>query len=101
MAKAWVYILLCADGAYYTGHTTNLEKRLAEHQAGEGSEWIRRRLPVELVFVQQMPDVDHAFRAERQIKGWSRRKKEALIAGDWDLLRWLAKKPSFRTEAER
>jgi putative endonuclease len=64
MAKAWVYILRCADGAYYTGYTTNLEKRLAEHQSGEGSEWTRHRLPVELVFTQEMPDEDHAFRAE-------------------------------------
>ena len=96
MAKAWVYILRCADGSYYTGRTTDLEKRLAEHQSGEGSDWTRHRLPVELVFEQEMPDEDHAFWAEQQIKKWSRGKKEALIAGDWDLLRWLAKKPKFR-----
>lgn len=96
MAKAWVYILRCADDSYYTGHTTNLEKRLAEHQAGEGSDWTRYRLPVELVFCQEMPDRDQAFLAEQQIKKWSRAKKEALIAGDWDTLRWLAKKPDFR-----
>ena len=96
MPKAWVYILRCADGSYYTGHTTDLEKRLAEHQLGEGSDWTRHRLPVELVFEQEMSDEDHAFLAEQQIKKWSRGKKEALIAGDWDLLRWLAKKPKFR-----
>ena len=96
MAKAWVYILRCADGLYYTGHTTNLEKRLAEHQAGEGSDWTRRRLPIELVFAQEMPDEDQAFLVERQIKGWSRAKKEALIAENWDMLHWLAKKPRFR-----
>ena len=96
MAKAWVYILRCADGSYYTGHTTDLEKRLAQHQAGEGGEWTRRRLPVELVFHQEMPDEHAAFLAERRIKDWSRGKKEALIVGDWDLLRWLAKKPRFR-----
>jgi predicted GIY-YIG superfamily endonuclease len=96
MTNAWVYILRCADGSYYTGHTTNLELRVAEHQAGEGSDWTRRRLPVELVFAQDMPDEAQALEVERQIKGWSRAKKEALIAGDWKLLRWLAKKPRFR-----
>jgi len=96
MPKAWVYILRCADDSYYTGHTTSLEKRLAEHQSGEGSEWTRHRLPVELVFAQEMPDEDQAFLIERQVKRWSRAKKEALIAGNWDMLRWLAKKPRFR-----
>lgn len=96
MTKAWVYILRCADGSYYTGHTTNLEKRLAEHQSGQRTNWTRHRLPVEVVFDQEMPDKDQAFLAERQIKKWSRAKKEALIAGDWDMLQWLAKKPKFR-----
>jgi predicted GIY-YIG superfamily endonuclease len=96
MPKAWLYILRCADGSYYTGHTTDLEMRLPQHQAGEGSDYTRHRLPVELVFAQEMPDKDHAFLAERQIKNWSRAKKEALIAGDGDLLSWLAKKPKFR-----
>jgi predicted GIY-YIG superfamily endonuclease len=98
MTKAWVYILRCIDGSYYTGHTTNLELRLAQHQAGEGSEWTRHCLPVELVFCQEMSNKDYAFQAERQIKDWSRAKKEALIAGKWDLLGWLAKKPEFRKE---
>jgi predicted GIY-YIG superfamily endonuclease len=96
MSSVWVYILRCADGSYYTGNTVNLEKRLAEHQMGEGGEWTRRRLPVKLVFSQELPDKDSAFLAERQIKGWSRAKKEALIAENWDMLRWLAKKPQFR-----
>jgi predicted GIY-YIG superfamily endonuclease len=96
MSKAWVYILRCADGSYYTGQTIKLEKRLAEHQAGEGGEWTRHRLPVEVVFSQEMPDEDSAFLAERQIKSWSRAKKEALITGNWDLLQWFAKKPRFR-----
>jgi len=52
MAIAWIYILHCADGSYDTGHTTHLERRLAEHQAGEGSDWTKSRLPVELVFAQ-------------------------------------------------
>jgi predicted GIY-YIG superfamily endonuclease len=98
MSKAWVYILRCSDGSYYTGHTTDLETRLNEHACGEGSEWTRHRLPVEMVFYQEMPDKDTAFQAERQIKNWSRAKKEALITGDWDLLKWLAKKPKFRKD---
>jgi predicted GIY-YIG superfamily endonuclease len=96
MTKAWVYILKCADGSYYTGHTTNLELRLAEHNSGGVEGWTRQRLPVEPVFVQEMPSKDEAFLAERRIKGWSRVKKEALIAGQWDTLRRLAKKPRFR-----
>ena len=96
MTSAWVYILKCTDGSYYTGHTTNLELRLAEHASGEADGWTRHRLPVELVFAQEMPTRDEAFVAERRIKGWSRAKKEALIAGDWDLVRKLAKKPRFR-----
>ncbi len=100
MTKAWVYILRCADGSYYTGHTTALEKRIAEHQAGEGSDWTKHRLPIELVFSQEMPNKDYAFLAERQIKNWSRAKKEALIAGNWDLLKWFAKKPKFRHDAK-
>ena len=100
MEKAWVYILKCADNSYYTGHTTNLELRLAQHQAGEGSDWTRRRLPVELIFSQEMPDKNQVFLAEQQIKKWSRAKKEALITENWDLLRWLAKKPKFRSKAD-
>ncbi len=95
---AWIYILRCWDGSYYTGHTTNLQLRLAEHQAGEGSDWTKRRLPVALVFSQKMPDKDQAFLAEQKVKNWSHAKKEALIAGEWDLLKWLAKKPKFRKE---
>jgi predicted GIY-YIG superfamily endonuclease len=96
MKRAWVYILRCADGSYYTGHTTNLELRLAEHESGEIEGWTRHRLPVELVFAREMPTRDEAFQAERRIKGWSKAKKEALIAGDWDTVRELAKKPRFR-----
>lgn len=96
MPSFWLYILRCADASFYTGHTINLEKRFAEHQCGEGGTWTSQRRPVELVFAQLMPDHDSAFLAERQIKGWSRAKKEALINGQIDLLQWLAKKPAFR-----
>ncbi len=84
----WVYILSCADGSYYTGHTDNLEKRIAEHQTGEIEGYTSTRLPVKLVFFSEFPTRDEAIEAEWQIKGWSRKKKEALIRGDWaDLVR--------------
>lgn len=96
MRSFWVYILRCADGSYYTGHTDNLEYRLAQHALGEGSDWTRRRRPVELAWSQIMPTRDEAFAAERQIKPWSRAKKEALIAGDWAALTYFARPPSER-----
>ena len=98
MAKYWIYMLKCRDGSYYTGRTENLEKRIDEHMAGKGSQWTRRRLPVKLVFSQEMPNHDLAYQAEMQIKKWSRAKKEALVSGNWDLLKWLAKKPKFRND---
>ena len=79
----WVYILLCADRSYYTGHTDNLEVRLAKHRAGEIPGYTQTRRPVELVFTEEFSSRTDAFFRERQIKGWSRRKKEALIRGDW------------------
>ena len=97
MKPAWVYILECNDGSFYTGHTTDLELRVAQHKAGKGGQWTRKRQPVTVVFSQEMPDKDSAFQAERRIKGWSRAKKEALIANNWDLVVYLAKKPQFRT----
>ncbi|OGO59841.1 MAG: hypothetical protein A2Z36_00015 [Chloroflexi bacterium RBG_19FT_COMBO_48_23] len=79
----WVYILECADGSYYVGHTDNLEKRLAEHVQNTFKCYTSCRLPVKLVFCSEFSTRDDAFARERQIKGWSRRKKQALIVGDW------------------
>lgn len=77
-----VYILRCADGSYYTGHTENLEKRLALHAHGDiPSCFTYTRRPVELVFSQQFETRYEALASERQIKGWSRKKKTALIEG--------------------
>ena len=94
MKKAWVYILKCADGSYYTGSTNHLVLRLAEHQAGEGCAYTRKRLPVELVFSQEFASEHEAFLRERQVKGWSRAKKEALIRGDFDAPARLSKSRS-------
>jgi predicted GIY-YIG superfamily endonuclease len=78
----WVYILECADGSYYTGHTENLEKRMAEHEQSTFTCYTSSRLPVKLVFYSEFSTRNDAFVRERQIKGWSRRKKQALIKGD-------------------
>ena len=86
----WVYLLLCADGSYYTGHTDSLEKRIAEHQAGEVPGYTSTRRPVELVFVQVFPTREEALAAEQRIKGWSRKKKEAMIRGDWNEVQRLS-----------
>jgi predicted GIY-YIG superfamily endonuclease len=76
-----VYILRCADNSYYTGHTDNLEERIAKHQAGEIEGYTSTRLPVELLFSEEFPTREEALACERQIKGWSRKKKEALMRG--------------------
>ena len=83
----WVYLLKCADNSYYTGHTDDLEARLAQHhQKMHPSCFTATRLPVTLVFSQEFPTREDALASERQIKGWSRKKKEALIKGDWKAL---------------
>ena len=87
----WVYILKCVDGSYYVGHSDNLEDRLRQHQAGTLGGYTKRRRPVRLAYSQEFPTREDAFAAERQIKGWTREKKEALIRGDWDELRRLAR----------
>jgi predicted GIY-YIG superfamily endonuclease len=92
MAMAFhTYILRCADGSYYVGHSDDLERRLAEHQAGALGGYTFRRRPVELVWAQDFQTRDQAFATERQLKGWSRAKKEALMAGDWERVRELAR----------
>ncbi len=87
----WAYLLRCSDGSYYVGHTDNLEERVQQHQSGELAGYTGERRPVELVYSENFPTREEAFAAERQIKGWSRKKKEALIRGDWEELRRLAR----------
>ena len=82
----YVYILRCSDGSYYTGHTDQIEARLAAHQSGIFSGYTSDRLPVELAFLEESRSRDEVFRRERQIKGWSRSKKEALMKNDWNQL---------------
>ncbi len=94
---AYVYILLCADGSYYTGTARQgLEQRIAEHNASRYDGYTATRRPVRLVYSQWFERITDAIAAERQIKGWSRAKKEALIGGDFEALRILAKRTSKR-----
>ena len=87
-----VYILKCSDGSFYTGHTDNLERRLFEHQQKvHGSCYAASRLPVQLVFQEYFPSREEALASEMQIKGWSRKKKQALIDHNWGLISKLAK----------
>ena len=88
----WVYILSCADGSYYTGHTDNLEQRIGRHHAGTYPGYTTSRLPVNLVWSQECTTREEALSAEMQVKGWSRKKKEAMIRGDWNQVSLLAKK---------
>ena len=92
MEYFYLYILKCSDDSYYTGHTDNIEKRLAEHAIGNDEGYTARRLPVVLVYCATFPSRIEALEAEQKIKSWSRKKKEALIKSDWDSLSRLAKK---------
>ena len=84
---AYTYILECSNGAYYVGSTNDLERRLQEHQAGEGANYTSKHLPVKLVYWEEYQNIDEAFRREKQLHGWSRAKKEALINGDIEKLK--------------
>jgi putative endonuclease len=79
----WVYILRCTDDSYYTGHPDNLEARVGAHETGEIPGYTHFRRPLTLAFAQEFPTREEALAAERQIKGWSRAKKEAMMRGDW------------------
>ena len=92
----WTYMLRCADGLYYTGHTDNLERRIGQHDAGGFCGFTASRRPVALVWSEYFPSRLEALEAERIVDGWSRSKKEALIAGNWSLLSHLARPPKER-----
>jgi putative endonuclease len=86
----WIYILQCSDGTYYTGSTNNMELRLLEHQYGEGAEYTKVRLPVKLVYSEECQSIEDAFLREKQVQGWNRKKKEALINGNVESLHNLS-----------
>jgi putative endonuclease len=89
--KGYMYILKCNNGAYYTGSTHDLDLRLHQHKRGEGVNFTRKHLPVELVYYEVFDRIDDAFYREKQVQGWRRTKKEALINRQYDKLRELSK----------
>jgi putative endonuclease len=88
----YVYILRCADGSFYVGSTKNLATRLEQHNAGMGSAYTRRRLPVQLAWSADFERIDEAFAWEKRIQGWSRAKRQAFIDGGLDaVIGWSAR----------
>ena len=85
----FVYILRCADGSLYIGETDNIEQRVARHQEGRACAYTAKRLPVGLIYTEELANHLQARRRERQLKGWTTRKKEALVVGDFAMLKRL------------
>src|SRR4051794_35481938 len=90
MKKAYMYILRCSDGTYYTGSTKDLIGRFQLHQVGGGSNYTKKRLPVELVYYEEFDRIEEAFVREKQIQNWSQAKKQALIEKNKGNLKLLA-----------
>ena len=91
MKSYYVYILKCSDNSYYTGVTNDMDRRLLEHEKGIAADsYTSTRRPVELVFAERFNDIWQAVAFEKQVKGWSRKKKEAIIKDNWDALPKLA-----------
>ena len=89
-------MLRCADGSLYVGSTRSLEQRLDQHASGKGARYTSHRLPVELVFAEEFANIGDAYRREKQIQGWGRAKRQALIDGLYNDLPRLSKKLRFR-----
>ena len=93
MHQYFVYILLCADNSYYVGVTNDIERRMYEHENGLNPEsYTHKRRPVKLVFCERFTDINQAIAFEKQVKGWNRKKKEAIINDNWELLPELSKR---------
>jgi putative endonuclease len=90
MSGGYLYMLKCSDGSYYVGSTRNLDARMSQHDAGNGSAYTSARMPVELVFAAEFDSVREAWEMERRVHGWSRAKRQALITSDWNQIRRLA-----------
>ena len=95
----WTYILECADGSYYVGSTRDLDLRVWQHNSpDQGAVYTRRRQPVRLVWCCWWDSIEEAFRFEKQVQGWGRAKREALIRGDFEVLPELAKRATSSTD---
>jgi putative endonuclease len=86
------YMLRCGDGSYYVGSSRNVEHRLWQHATGLGGDYTSKRQPVELVYLEEFDRIDWAYAREKQLQGWSRKKREALIQQRIDDLPALSKK---------
>ena len=96
---AWTYILECSDGSYYVGSTIDLERRLWQHNNDpDGPAYTKRRRPARVVWSAQYDSIEQAFAYEKQIQGWARRKREALIRGDFELLPDLSSRQTSSTD---
>jgi predicted GIY-YIG superfamily endonuclease len=96
----WVYMLRSRDGSYYTGHTDDLERRIAEHDCGTIPCYTHDRRPLHMMFSQDFATREEALAMERRLKGWSRAKKEPLIDGDWEMINRLGRGKHARQRAE-
>jgi len=92
-----MYILECSDHSFYVGSTTNLDRRLAEHQQGSGARYTKTRLPIKLVYIEEYPRIADAYSREKQVQGWSRAKRIALVEHQFGVLPELAKKKPRKT----
>ena len=95
-----MYILECADKSFYVGSTVDLERRVSEHQNGLGAKYTKRRLPVKLVFAEEFDRIDEAYYLEKQVQGWSRKKRIALINRDFTVLKELVRCQKVETLVE-
>lgn len=95
--RGYVYILRCNDGSYYVGSTTNLEERLRQHNDDVlGAAYTRRRRPVVLIWHAEFSSIAEAYSVEKQVQGWSRRKREALMRGEFELLPEVSRRKQRR-----
>jgi len=87
----WTYMLRCADDSFYVGHTDDLDRRISQHQSGYFTGYTFKRRPIELVWSEDFQTRLDALSAEKQIKGWRREKKQALMNGNWELMSQLSR----------
>ena len=88
--KGYMYILLCSNGQYYTGSTKDLDRRMNEPLTGDGANFTKKNIVVELIYFEEFERIDDAFRREKQVQGWSQKKKDALIRGETNKLHELS-----------
>lgn len=96
MKPFFTYMLRCADGSFYVGHTDDLDYRIVQHEHGQIEGYTSSRRPVMLVWSSEFTTRIEAIEAERKLKGWSRAKKQALIGGDWQRISKLARNRQMR-----